>query len=101
MWETVEIEIESLRDYVWKSDEKLLKVVHAEEIIGKGKKKDDIREQRQEKYKEKALCRMFLVNTIKGRDASTWTWLNQGEFKKETEGMIMVAQDQALTTRYI
>ena len=31
----------------------------------------------------------------------TWQWLQRGELKKETEGMIMAAQDQALRTRYI
>ena len=50
-------------------------------------------------YKDKALHGMFLVNTIEGKNASTWTWLSQGKFK-ETEGMLMVAQDQALRTRF-
>ena len=63
---------------MWKSDEKLLKEVHAEEIIGKGKKKDDVRKQSQEKYKEKAL-HGFLVNRTEGRDASTWIWLSEVE----------------------
>ena len=31
----------------------------------------------------------------------TWQWLQRGELKKETEEMIMAAQDQALRTRYI
>ena len=31
----------------------------------------------------------------------TWQWLQGGELKKETEGMIMAAQDQVLRTRYI
>ena len=31
----------------------------------------------------------------------TWQWLQRGELKKETEGMIMAAQDQALRKRYI
>ena len=31
----------------------------------------------------------------------SWQWLQRGELKKETEGMIMAAQEQALRTRYI
>ena len=31
----------------------------------------------------------------------TWQWLQRGELKKETEGMVMAAQDKALRTRYI
>ena len=30
----------------------------------------------------------------------TWQWLQRGELNKETEGVIMAAQDQALRTRY-
>ena len=45
--DSVGMEIESLREYVWKSGEKLLKEVHSEGIMDKGKKKDEIRKQRQ------------------------------------------------------
>ena len=31
----------------------------------------------------------------------SWQWLTRGELKKETEGMLMAAQEQALRTRYI
>ena len=31
----------------------------------------------------------------------TWQWLRRGELKKETEEVIMAAQDQALRARYI
>ena len=44
---SVDMEVWSQREYIWKSDEKLLKEVHAEEIIYKGKKKDEIRKQGQ------------------------------------------------------
>ena len=32
---------------------------------------------------------------------ATWSWLHQQDLKKETEGLILAAQDQALTTNYI
>ena len=31
----------------------------------------------------------------------TWSWLHQQDLKKETEGLIIAAQDQALRTNYI
>ena len=31
----------------------------------------------------------------------SWTWLKKGYLKKETEGMIMAAQDQAIRTRWV
>ena len=32
---------------------------------------------------------------------NSWTWLKKGYLKKETEGMIMAAQDQAIRTRWV
>ena len=31
----------------------------------------------------------------------SWEWLTRGELKKETEGMLMAAQEQALRARYV
>ena len=31
----------------------------------------------------------------------SWTWLKKGYLKKETKGMIMAAQDQAIRTRWV
>ena len=43
----------------------------------------------------------FLRQTKDLSSNDTWQWLQRGELKKETEGMITAAQDQALRTRYI
>ena len=32
---------------------------------------------------------------------ATWSWLHQQDLKKETEGLILAAQDQALTTNSV
>ena len=97
----ISIEVESLRKYVQQSNERLLKVVNSEEMLEKGKTKNDVRKERLEKYKSKTLHGKFITNTQEGRDDCTWAWLRKGDLKKETEGMIMAAQDQALRTRYI
>ena len=54
-----------------------------------------------EERQSKPMHSQFLRQTRDLSSNDTWQWLERGEFKKETEGMIMAAQDQALTTRYI
>ena len=34
-------------------------------------------------------------------EENSWSWLKSGYLKKETEGMILAAQDQALRTNWI
>ena len=34
-------------------------------------------------------------------DSTSWLWRKKGYLKKETEGLIMAAQDQSLRTRWI
>ena len=35
------------------------------------------------------------------KDKDSWNWLKKETLKKDTEGMLMAAQDQALRTNYI
>ena len=47
-------------------------------------------------YRNKALhCRHFVV-TDDARGSKSWEWSRRSVFKKETEGMIMTEQEQAL-----
>ena len=57
--------------------------------------------ERAEGWKNKSLHSQFLRQTEEIRDDATWAWLRKGALKKETEGMITAAQDQALRTKAI
>ena len=63
----------------------------------KERKKSD----RLEGWKNKALHGQFLRQTHDVRGEASWDWLNKGDLKKETEGLITAAQDQALRTNAI
>ena len=51
-------------------------------------------------WQSKPMHGQFLRQTKDLSSNDTWQWLQRGEPKKETEGIIMAAQDQALRTRY-
>ena len=57
---------------------------------------------RQERWQNKALHGQYLNDTDRKTDCEiTWNWLKNGYLKKETEGFIMAAQDQAIRTNAI
>ena len=63
--------------------------------------KQDVVRKRENQYKEKALHGQFVRNTEQVRDEMSWNWLKRRKLKKEIEGTIMAAQDQALRTNAI
>ena len=57
---------------------------------------------RKANFKEKRLHAVFFKETKEIRDEKdTWLWLRKGVLKKETEGLILAAQDQALRVNWI
>ena len=54
-----------------------------------------------EEWQSKPMHGQFLNQTKDLSSNDAWQWLQRGELKKETEGKIICAQDQALRTRYI
>ena len=97
----VNIEVNSLRKHVAESDEYLLVAVKNEKLLGEGKEKATIQLERQERYRNKSLHGRFFKATDEVRDEKTWEWLRKSGIKKETEGLLMAAQEQAIRTKYI
>ena len=56
---------------------------------------------RKQKWEGKQLCGRFkrLINTISVE--KTWTWLRKGNFKRETEFLLIAAQNNAIRTHHI
>ena len=97
----VEMEVKSLEEYVIASNERMLKAVEGEQILRGGKTKKEILEIREKNFMEKPLHSQFSKKTKELRAKESWNWLKKGRLKKETEGMLMAAQDQALRTNSI
>jgi hypothetical protein len=104
--QTFEEEKRALNDYIKNSTQSALKEVAKEDLLQvQGSKKEYRAEElrnRQERWQSKALHGQYLKD-IEGKVDSDniWNWLTNGELKKETEGFLLAAQDQALRTNTI
>ena len=64
--------------------------------------KRTIIENRKERFDEKPLHSAdFKETTYVQDEKDSWKWLANGYLKKETEGMLMAAQDQSLRTKWV
>ncbi|CAH3046938.1 unnamed protein product, partial [Porites lobata] len=53
------------------------------------------------KYRKKPLHGQFIRSCEEIRHLNSWAWLKRGKPKKESEGIIMAAQDLALRTNSV
>ena len=72
-------------------------------VINKQTDKIQMEERRKDTWKDKVLHGQYPRQLIQHEldPINSWNWLHQQNLKKETEGLIIAAQDQALRTNYI
>ena len=62
--------------------------------------RNEQKETRMKNWKSKAMNGQHLRQTEENAAKETWQWMKRGSLKRETESLIIAAQDQALRTNY-
>ena len=101
--DTVSKAILGLEEYVVDSNERILSAARNIKKVtatAKGFKKRK-KNERKNSWKDKELHGQYLRQTEEVADAERWLWLRDGNLKKETESLIISAQEQAIRTNVI
>ena len=103
--DTVNLAKIGLERYVKESKERLIIAARGDnentEIDTDNEFKTRTKLERKTKWKEKTLHGQFLRQTEELADKDQWAWLTDGTLKRETESLIMAAQEQALRTNLV
>ena len=59
------------------------------------------KEKRLQDWEEKALHGQYLRQTKEVRSEQSWVWLQNGDLKRETESLIVAAQNQSIRTNLV
>ena len=103
----VRTEENSLASYIANNTDELMAPCRRENVLqasdGENVKalKEKRMAERKDKWQSKPLHGQILRQTEDIRDTASWDWMRKGELKKETEGLITAAQEQALRTNAI
>ena len=101
----INIEKRALGQYLKHNEDTWLKTAWKEKLIRVDEEpemyKERVTSQRKEDWENKQMHGQYQRQTREVASEGSWQWLTRGELKKETEGMLMAAQEQALRTRYI
>ena len=97
--DSVDASIHRLEVYIEKHERGLITAIRNNNdntIDNRMKKKN-----REQKWEEKQIhgCFKRIINNISHEE--TWKWLRKGNFKRETESLLMAAQKSAIKTNYI
>ena len=100
----VELAIRGLEVYVHGSEERLIQVAGGDKIDGleavsvlKRSRKEKILED----WEKKVLHGQYLRQIKEVRSDQCWTWLQNGDLKRETESLIVPAQNQSIRTNIV
>ena len=98
MEDSVDASIQRLEDYIGKHEKELITAIRNNTDNTIDNRQTITRKQ---KWEEKQLYGRFkrLINNIS--HDKTWTWLRKGNFKRETESLLMAAQNNAIRTNHI
>ena len=103
--DTVNLAKIGLERYVKESKERLIIAARGDnentEIDSGNEFLKSTRLERKTKWKEKTLHGQFLRQTEELADKNQWSWLTDRTLKRETEPLIMTAQEQALRTNLV
>ena len=93
----VELAIRGLDEYIHGSEERSIQAARGDKIDGleaASVLKRSKKEKRLEDWKEKVLHGQYLRETKEVRSDQCWAWLQNGDLKRETESLIVAAQNQ-------
>ena len=100
----VELAIRGLEAYVHGSEERLMQAARGDKIDGLeavSVLKRSKKEKRLEDWEKKVLHGQYLRQTKEVRSDQCWAWLQNGDLKRETENLIVAAQDQGIRTNLV
>ena len=96
--DTIDASIQRLEDYIEKHERGLITTIRNDTDNTINERMTTTRKQ---KWEGKQLSGRFkrLINNISNQ--KTWTWLRKGNLKRETEPLLIAAQDNAIRTNHI
>ena len=100
----VELAIRGLEVYVHGSEERLIQAARGNKIDGleaASVLKRSKKEKRFEDWEEKVLHGQNMRQTKEVRSNQCWAWLQNGDLKRETESLIVSAQNQSIRTNLV
>ena len=95
----VELAVRSLEVYVHGSEETLLQAARGDrvdDLEAASALKKPKKEKRLQDWEEKALHGQYLRQTKEVRSEQSWVWLQNEDLKRETERLIVAAQNQSM-----
>ena len=100
----VELAIRLFEEYVHGSEERLIQAARGDKIYGleaASVLKRSKKEKRLEDWEEKVIHSQYLRQTKEVRSDQCWVWLQNGDLKRETESLIVAAQNQSIRTNLV